>query len=331
MLEFAHPWLLILLPLPLLAYWLLPVYKESKDSVQVPFFQRLVKLTGEKPGKGAVVLQRMLFQRIWLAAAWLLIVLAMMRPEWVGEPIERTKSARDLMVAVDLSGSMDTTDFSAPDGAKITRLNAVKSVLKEFVDQREHDRLGLIVFGDAAYLQSPFTEDHDAWMALLRETEIGMAGQSTVFGDAIGLSIKLFENAETENRVLIVLTDGNDTGSKVPPIDAAKVAHQYGINIYTIAVGDPETTGEEALDLEVLERIAELTDGGFYQALDRKQLEQAYGAINELEPEEFESLSYRPRRTLHYYPTGLVIGTYLLFFSAMTISSLNQRRRDRHA
>jgi Ca-activated chloride channel family protein len=331
MLEFAHPWFIALLPLPLLAYWILPVYKESKDSVQVPFFQRLVKLTGEKPGTGAVVLPRMKFQRFWLALSWCLIVLALMRPEWVGDPIVRDKSARDLMIAVDLSGSMEVADFKTADGENITRLEAVKTVLQEFVDQREHDRLGLIVFGDAAYLQAPFTEDHDAWMTLLQETDIGMAGQSTMFGDAIGLAIKVFEKTDTDNRVLIVLTDGNDTGSRVPPVDAAKVAHQFDITIYTIAIGDPATIGEEALDLEVLERIAALTDGGYFQALDRKQLESAYQAINALEPEQYETLSYRPRRGLFHYPVGIVIGIYLAFFATMTLSSIYQRRRNQHA
>lgn len=330
MLEFAHPWLFALLPVPLLAYWWLPVYKESKDSIQVPFFQRLVELTGETPGKGAVVLQRMWFQRVWLAVSWLLIVTALARPEWLGEPIVREKSARDLMIAVDLSGSMEVDDFSDAAGERITRLEAVKTVLEEFVEQREHDRLGLIVFGDAAYLQAPFTEDHATWLTLLQETRIGMAGQSTVFGDAIGLAIKLFENSDSDNRVLIVLTDGNDTGSKVPPVDAAKVAHQYGIRIYSIAIGDPATRGEEALDVDVLQRVAELSDGAYYQALDRRQLEQAYSAINALEPQMFESLSHRPRRSLHHYPLALVSAVYLLFISWMTMLSMWRRRRLQH-
>ncbi len=331
MIEIAHPWLFLCLPLPLLVYWLLPVYKESKDSIQVPFFQRLVNLTGQTPSKGSVVLPRNLFQRLWLLVSWLLIVTAMARPEWLGDPIVREKSARDLLIAVDLSGSMEVKDFRTTDGAQLSRLEAVKTVLQEFVAQRQHDRLGLIVFGDAAYLQAPFTEDHTAWMTLLQETEIGMAGQSTVFGDAIGLGIKLFENTDTDNRVLIVLTDGNDTGSKVPPVDAAKVAAQYGITIYTIAIGDPATTGEEALDLETLQRIAELTGGGYYQALDRQQLEQAYHAINELEPALFESLSHRPRTSLHHYLIAIVISVYLLFFTLMTAGSLWQRRRGHHA
>ena len=319
MFEFAYPVLFLLLPLPLLVYWLSPVYQESQDSVRVPFFQRLVELTGQKPSKGAVVLQRVLFQKFWVPLTWLLLITALARPEWIGEPIEQTKSARDLMVAVDLSGSMETKDFRTTDGNEISRLAAVKQVLAEFIDQREHDRLGLIVFGDSPYLQAPFTQDHVAWITLLNETNIAMAGQSTMFGDAIGLAIKLFEYSETDNRVLIVLTDGNDTGSKVPPIEAAKVAEHKGVTIYTIAIGNPETSGDEALDLGVMEAIADITGGGFYQALDRAQLQKAYEDIARLEPEEFETLSYRPRYSLHHYPLAIVISGYLLFFVAMTL------------
>ncbi len=330
MFEFAYPLLFLFLPLPLLVYWLSPVYQESQDSVRVPFFQRLVELTGQKPSKGAVVLQRVIFQKFWVPVTWLLLITALARPEWIGEPIEQTKSARDLMVAVDLSGSMETKDFRTTAGDEISRLAAVKQVLAEFIDQREHDRLGLIVFGDSPYLQAPFTQDHAAWITLLNETEIAMAGQSTMFGDAIGLAIKLFEYSETDNRVLIVLTDGNDTGSKVPPIEAAKVAEHKGVTIYTIAIGNPETSGDEALDLEVMEAIADITGGGFYQALDRAQLQKAYEDIASLEPEEFETLSYRPRYSLHHYPFAIVIIGYLLFFLAMTILTRFRKGQQSH-
>ena len=326
MIEFAYPWLFFMLPLPLLAYFLLPVYKERKSSVKVPFFRRLVELTGEKPSRGAVVLERMLFQKAWLVLSWGLIVMAMAKPQYVGEPIVIEKSGRDLMIGVDLSGSMEATDFSNANGEQVDRLTAVKSVLSEFVAQREHDRLGLIVFGDAPFLQAPFTEDHDTWLTLLTETETGMAGMSTAFGDAIGLSIKAFDRSDTENRVLIVLTDGNDTGSKVPPVDAAKVADQLGVTIYTIAIGDPETAGEEALDVDTLQRIADITAGGYYQALDREQLENIYRQINALEPAIFESLSYRPKQSLHHYLLSIVMVGYLLFFSLMTFISYNSQR-----
>jgi len=328
MFEFANPWAWILLPIPLLVVWLLPAYHEQQDSVRVPFFQQLVALSGQKPGKGAVRLQRLWFQKLWVPLSWVLLVFALARPEWVGDPIEQSKSARDLMVAVDLSGSMEVADFSAEDGRKLTRLDAVKQVLVEFAGQRENDRLGLIVFGDSPYLQAPFTGDHATWITLLKETRIGMAGQSTMFGDAIGLAIKLFESSESENRVLIVLTDGNDTGSKVPPVEAAKVAADKGVTIYAIAIGDPATIGEEALDLQTLEEIASITEGGFYQALDRTQLENAYRDIAALEPELYETLSYRPRYSVHHYPVMVITTGYLVFFMLMTWLAWRRRRGE---
>jgi Ca-activated chloride channel family protein len=317
--ELANPWMLLVLPLPLLVYWLIPTYQESQDSIRVPFFQRLVELTGQKPRKGAVILQRVLFQKLWVPLTWVLLVCALAEPLWLADPIEQTKSARDLMVAVDLSGSMETADFKAADGQQISRLAAVKLVLAEFAEQREHDRLGLIVFGDSPYLQAPFTEDHRTWLTLLEETEIAMAGQSTMFGDAIGLAIKLFDASETENRVLIVLTDGNDTGSKVPPVEAAKIAEHKSVTIYTIAVGNPDTIGEEALDLDAMQSIADITGGRSYQALNRTQLSQIYKDIAELEPEEHETLSFRPRLSLHHYPLAIIVIGYLLFFGLMML------------
>ena len=131
---------------------------------------------------------------------------------------------------------------------------------------------------------------------------------------------------QTENRVLIVLTDGNDTGSKVPPIDAAKVAKQYDVVIYTIAIGDPKTVGEEALDIESLKRISEITGGAYYQALDRQQLANIYQKINALEPALFESLSYRPKQSLHHYTFAIVMVGYLLFFMLMTFLSFREQR-----
>ena len=330
MFEFAYPWMFLILPLPLLVRWLVPAYQESQDSIRVPFFQRLVELTGQKPKKGAVILQRVLFQKLWVPTSWVLLVCALAKPLWIGEPIEHTKSARDLMVAVDLSGSMEIADFKGDDGKQISRLAAVKQVLAEFAEQRQHDRLGLIVFGDSPYLQAPFTEDHRTWLTLLDETEIAMAGQSTMFGDAIGLAIKLFEASKTESRVLIVLTDGNDTGSKVPPVEAAKVAESKDVTVYTIAIGDPETAGEEALDLEVMQSIADITGGASYQALDRAQLQQVYRDIAALEPEEYESLSFRPRQSLHHYPLSIIIIGYMFFFMLMTLRVRSEKGQGEH-
>ncbi len=314
MIELAHPWALLLLPLPALML-LLPAYRESRDSVRVPFFDKLVRLSEQRPEPGAMILRRDRAQRVLVVFMWLCLVLAAAKPQWIGPPVEQQKSGRDLMVAVDLSGSMEATDFTLPGGEAVDRLQAVKYVLAELANKRPSDRLGLIVFGSAAYLQAPFTDDHGVWSELLAQTEIGMAGQSTVFGDAIGLAIKLFLENDSDNRVLIILTDGNDTGSTVPPVDAAKVAATHNIRIYTVAIGDPAAVGEEALDLETIERVSEVTGGRAFQALDRAQLEAAYQTIGELEPELYETVSFRPKQSLHWVPVAVAVGLYWLFHS----------------
>jgi Ca-activated chloride channel family protein len=325
MLELAYPLWLLLLPLPLLLRFV-PAFRHSRDSVKVPFFNQLLQLSEETPRTGSVILSRTQMQKFLVGFTWLCLVVAAAKPEWVGAPIEQSKSARDLMIAVDLSGSMQARDFATVSGDKIDRLQALKLVLAELSAQRQHDRLGLIVFGSAPYLQAPFTEDHATWRTLLDETEIGMAGQSTVFGDAIGLAIHLFGESETENRVLIMLTDGNDTGSKVPPVEAAKVARFHDIRIYTIAIGDPTSLGEEALDEETLERIAELTGGAYFQAMDRQQLAAAYAEIAALEPDLYETTSFRPRHSIHYVPVALVMIYYTLYHSAGALLSRRRRR-----
>ncbi|MFK8048510.1 MAG: VWA domain-containing protein [Halioglobus sp.] len=312
MFELAHPWLLLLLVLPFFMV-LLPAYKESRDSVKVPFFEKLVTLSEQNPQTGAKILQRDMAQRVLVTIMWIALVIAGAKPQWIGPPIEQKKSGRDLMIAVDLSGSMEAKDFKLPNGRTVDRLEAVKFLLGDLAEQRSSDRLGLLVFGSAAYLQTPFTDDHTVWTQLLQDTQIGMAGQSTVIGDAIGLAIKLFREGQSDNRVLIILTDGNDTGSVVPPIDAAKVAAVHNIRIYSIAMGDPTTVGEEAIDFKTIERIAQVTGGRAFEALDQVQLEQAYQTIGELEPELYETTSFRPRKSLHYLPIGFALTLFWIY------------------
>ncbi|MEP5569427.1 MAG: VWA domain-containing protein [Halioglobus sp.] len=325
MIELAFPWALALLPLPLIMR-LFPAYKESRDSVKVPFFNKLVDLSEQKPEQGARILRRSTLQKILVNLTWLCLIVAAAKPQWIGPPIEQQKSGRDLMIAVDLSGSMEARDFTLPSGVTVDRLVAVKQVLEELASARESDRLGLIVFGAAAYLQTPFTDDHQVWQQLLEETEIGMAGPSTVFGDAIGLSIKLFSESDSDNRVLIILTDGNDTGSTVPPVDAAKVAAANGVRIYTIAIGDPTTVGEDALDMDTITRVSEIANGRTFRALDQEEMRQAYITIGELEPELYETISFRPRQSLHWVPMALVSTLYLLYHGFFALTSLRARR-----
>ena len=310
-LDWVHPWAFMLLPLPLVMRSI-PAYRERRDAVRVPFFTRLLEATESRPQRGAMLLIRRRGQKILIALMWLSLVIAAAKPQWLGEPIEQQKAGRDLMIAVDLSGSMETEDFSQADGKPTDSLTAVKTVLRQLANERAGDRLGLIVFGSSAYLQSPLTEDHRTWLLLLNETRIRMAGPSTALGDAVGLAIKLFKDAETEHRVLLLLTDGNDTGSLVPPVDAARVAATEDIRIYPIAVGDPTAVGEEAIDLDTLARMAEVTGGQAFEALSSEDLIAVFKLLDTLEPNIFESVKFRPRTDIHWLPLGAVLMLYLL-------------------
>ena len=239
MLQFEYPWALALLPLPLLVYWLAPEFRDHGEAVRVPFFGRLVKLTGKDPQSGAVVQLKGPLQLLVGIASWLLVIAALAKPVWVGEPIVQEKSARDMLLIVDLSQSMDERDFTGASGEKVTRLEALKEVLRDFIKRREKDRLGLAVFGNAAFPQAPFTEDHATVVILLDELSTGMAGPKTMIGDAIGLAVRLFSASDKESKVAILLTDGNDSGSQMPVSRAAQIASENGIVIHTIAMGDP--------------------------------------------------------------------------------------------
>ena len=302
MLTFAHPWFLLLLPLPWLIRSFLPAHHERKAAVRVPFLKRLSRLAGLQPGSGVAVARRPVSQWLMLGLTWLFVVAALTRPQWLEEPIIKELPMRDLLVAVDLSGSMEAQDFTDTDGNTVDRLTAVKQVLDAFFARRDGDRVGLILFGSAAFVQVPFTDDLDVVRELLDEAQIRMLGPRTMLGDAMGLSINLFERSEVDERVLIVLTDGNDTGSLVPPERAAEIARDNGVVTYTIAIGDPTSVGEQALDEKTLENIASITGGSYFHANDRDELEAIYTRLDEVNPRQVETQSYRPLTDLYHRP-----------------------------
>ncbi len=316
MFEFDYPWVFVLLVVPVLAFRFLPEYRERLESVRVPGFERVAAATGRMPSKGGVLLRRNLSQWLIGPLAWLLMVSAVARPQYVEPPIVNVESARDLMLAIDLSGSMETTDMFDEAGERVSRLDAVKLVLDDFIDRREADRIGLIVFGTQAFVQTPFTQDHDLVRTLLDQVEPRMAGPQTMIGDAIGLGVKAFDNSEARDRVLVLLTDGNDTGSKVPPRKAAEIAAQNDLTIHAIAVGDPAAAGEAQMDVDTIEAIAATTGGSAFRADDREQLVSIYEQIDALTPEEIDTISYRPTRPLYHWPLAgavlLALGYHLL-------------------
>lgn len=328
MFEFAWPWLLALLPLPLLVWWWVPAYRARQASVQVPFFDRLATATGQTPQQGAVVLQRRAVQMIAASLIWILVVAALARPQWVGDPLTHEIAARDLILAVDISGSMDQRDFRAPDGQMLTRLEGVKRVIKDFIARRQGDRVALILFGTKAYVQVPFTQDLRTAEQLLEQTEVGMAGQQTALGDTIGLAIKTFEKSTTKQKLLILLTDGNDTASRVPPEHAADIANQNGVVIHTIGVGDPKASGENRVDLSVLQAVASTTHGESFRAEDGSQLQAIYADIDRLAPAKLDTQSWRPKLPLFQWPLGAALIIALALWLGLLVSSEWRPRKE---
>lgn len=321
MLELAYPWLLLAAFAPLLVWLLLPAHRERVASIQVPFFEDAARAAGATPQRAAVVLRRSWLQWIVAPPVWLLIVAALARPEWVEPPITKIISSRDLLVAIDVSQSMETRDVRDAQGRVQSRLEAVQSVVADFVRRRPGDRIGLILFGATPYLQAPLTLDHDVVQTLLGEAAIGMAGPMTMLGDAIGLGIRLFEHSHAASRVLILVTDGNDTGSRMPPTRAAEIAKSHGLTIYTIVVGDPATTGEK-VEEAAMEAVSTRTGGQSFLARDRAALDAVYRTIDEVEPTKLESQSYRPKRPLFWIPLGAALGLTLGFYLVMLVPTL---------
>jgi len=321
MLVFASSWVFLLLPLPLLLRWLLPAWSQRRPAVRLPGFDSLVMQLGLKSEPGASVRRRSKVQALLFILVWGLVITATARPQWLEPPLTREVPARDLLLAVDLSGSMATEDFITPAGEKIDRLSAVKQVLDDFLRHRKEDRVGLIVFGSAAFVQVPFTQDLNVVSQLLNETSVRMAGPKTAFGDAIGLGITLFERSKLKQRVMIVLTDGNDTGSDVPPAEAAVIARDKGIVIHAVAIGDPTSAGEQALDKAALQSVADTTGGQFYFARDRDALEMVYKKLDEMASRKVETVSYRPKKDLFVWPLGAAFVLALFFYLFMAWQS----------
>lgn len=320
------PWLLILLPLPILVWWLLPAHRETSASIRLPFFLQVASAAGVNPTAGSVITRRSWAQLIVEGFAWCMIVLALARPQFVEPPIVKVEPQRDIMLALDLSQSMDTKDFKAPDGTVNSRLNAVRNVVANFVEKRPDDRIGLIAFGDAPYPLVPFTMDHKTVQTMISEVVPGMAGPRTSLGDAIGLAIKMFDKTTVPEKVLIILTDGNDTASKMPPTKAAEIAKRKGVVIHTIGIGDAAATGEDKLDTNTLSTVAQKTGGRYFFGEDQTQLVAIYDMLNHITPEAQKSLSWRPRIELFHWPLGTSIILLAIFYGVYGLRGFQQKR-----
>ncbi|MBU2279720.1 MAG: VWA domain-containing protein [Gammaproteobacteria bacterium] len=303
MLEFSWPWLLVLLPLP----WFLKSRQQNAAAslllpplVKVAQQHALRQTHQQKPKQWL----------LWLI--WVLLLLAACQPKWLGEPVSMPQQGRDMMLAVDLSGSMNISDMVI-DGQAFNRLDAVKYVLGQFIEKRQGDRLGLVLFADAAYQQTPLTFDRKTVQQMLEEAVLGLVGQRTAIGEAIGLAVKRFNTYQSSNKVLILLSDGANTAGNIQPREALKLAKAAGVKIYTVGVGAEQMVQQgifgpqlvnpsDDLDEKLLTELATETGGRYFRARDLKELAQIYQLLDQLEPIERDQLTYRPQQSLIHWP-----------------------------
>ncbi|MDM8565743.1 VWA domain-containing protein [Candidatus Halobeggiatoa sp. HSG11] len=313
MFTFQWPWLAVLLPLPLLVWRFWPHKKlQSNDLPQL----RLPTTKYVQQAFSQLDTPKLSQRWRWrfLALCWLGLIIALMYPQWLDKHIEISQTGYDLMLAVDLSGSMKAADFFTSNRQQIQRIDAVKLVLEPFIESRFGDRIGLILFADQAYLQAPLTLDNAAVNSLLQKSILGMAGRETAIGDAIGLAVKKLRQRPEGSRILILLTDGDNNAGTLDPLKAAQLAKQYDIRIYTIGVGSRGGgMFGRRLNEKPLKQIAKITDGSYFPATDLYALANVYGHIDKtLTKTEAESRTYIQRTPLYQWPLGIAMIALLM-------------------
>lgn len=325
MFQFDWLWAFLLIPLPLLAYYLLPRAKKEEAALQVPFYNRATQASSVHHSSRST---SSIINIVGLILIWLLLLSAVAKPQWMGEPVHIPSEGRDLMLAVDLSGSMEIADMIV-DGRRIPRLLVVKYVVGQFIERRQNDRIGLIFFGSNAYLQAPLTFDHATVKQLLDEALLNMAGNATAIGDAIGLAVKKFIDWPDSQRILILITDGQNTAGEVLPPAAAEHARKVGLKIYTIGVGAGRRASRQ-LDEETLELVAKTTGGQYFRARNPKELEKIYEEIDKLEPVQQEDEVFRPVKALYYWPLSFAFILSMLLIllnSSFTKSKVSREQK----
>lgn len=317
MFELAWPWVFLLLPLPWLARLLLPAADSGEPVLKVSFLNELEGLAGRRARLNLPTWR----QQAPFVLVWLLLLCAAARPQWLGEPLPVSASGRDLLVAVDVSGSMDFPDMQW-QGEEVSRLSLVKALLGDFLEARQGDRVGLILFGSQAYLQAPLTFDRRTVRTFLDEAQVGIAGKNTAIGDAIGLALKRLRQRPAQSRVLVLVTDGANNGGQIHPLTAARLAAQESVRIYTIGIGaDPQASGNAgllginpSLDLDEasLKEIAEQTGGSYFRARDGEELQAIDEALDRLEPVAQQPTQARSAQALYSWPLALALLLSLL-------------------
>ncbi|MDO3388476.1 VWA domain-containing protein [Gilvimarinus sp. SDUM040013] len=327
MIVFKHVWLLSLLPLPALVYLLVPVFRQRANAIRIPFFDLVAKTSGAHVGSGSEIFAKPWLDIVFASLIWGLLVVALALPVRLGEPVTEQIVSRDIMLTLDLSGSMEEKDFPSRGGALVSRLDGVKQVVTEFIRQRQDDRIGLIVFGTRAYLQVPFTQDLASAEKILNDLSVSMAGPHTAVGDAIGLAIKHFQSSDVKNRLLILLTDGADTGSQMSPKNAAHIAEQEGLTVYTIGIGDENADGQYRVDFDTLRDISAVTNGAFYSAENADALANVYAEIDKVSASKVEQSVSRSESSL--VPELVTMAAVIVLLS-MLLRSLQIAWRGRH-
>lgn len=326
--SFEWPWALLFLPLP----WLLkPKQKVTQSNIiapKIPLFNTLKQMNVTS---SAINESHSKWQFIVLIISWSCLVFALTRPTYYGAAVELPLTGRDLMLAIDISPSMKEQDLTL-NKQSVTRLEVVKDVVSEFINQRNGDRVGLILFGSEPYIQAPLTFDTKTVHTLLEEAYLGMAGQATAIGDAIALGVKRLRERPENSRVMILMSDGANTAGEIPPEKAAQLAAQENIKIYTIGIGADEmlrrtlfitqrVNPSADLDEEMLSEIALTTGGQYFRARDTQSLENIYNEINKLEPIELDKKTYRPSKALYFW---FLASALLLYFGLFMHKALKQ-------
>lgn len=319
MFTFAWPLFFLLLPL----FWLVQKYwpqteKKNEAMLRVPFLFRIHALNQHSAASFMIPTR---FKQWFGLVIWVLLIVACANPEWLGSPVTINQSGRNIMLAVDISQSMEIPDLQR-NNRTLNRLETVKEVAADFIEKRHGDKLGLILFGSKAYLQTPLTLDRKTVHNMLDDATIGLAGGYTAIGDAIGLAVKKLKNENIKSRILILFTDGGNNSGSIDPIEAAQLAKDNQIKIYTVGIGatqmlmtgfyGPQMINPSAdLDETTLKKIADLTAGQYFRAQDEKTLANIFEAINELEPISAPISTMRPITALFYWPLAAAV---LLFF-----------------
>lgn len=327
MIHFEWIWVLAVLPLPLIVYWLPTKNKSEMAALKVPV------LLDEMTSSNTVVSNKKT-SLIILSLIWVLLVLAASRPQWLGEAVNIPSEGREMMIAVDLSGSMQAEDMSL-NGRTVNRLDMLKVILGDFIERRTGDRLGLILFGDDAYMQTPMTFDRNTVQQMLDETVLGLVGQQTAIGDAIALAVKRFNESDDSNRVLLLLTDGQNTAGKITPEQALELAIAKKVTIYSIGIGADvmlqqslfgtrKVNPSSDLDEKTLKNLADKTNGHYFRARSSADLTKIYQLLDTLEPVEQDQKKMRPLSALFYWPLGLALALCFIYLTLMNLPTFTR-------